>query len=153
MARAAHEGLRNVSFLDPLPKPRLAALLAGSQVGVQCLAPVPEFAEWTASNKLMDYLAAGLPVVSNLPGRAARLLAEGPCGVTVPPGDGPALGAAVARLAADPARRLRLAAEARAQAVQRWDRRRLAARFCAVVEAAAAPGGAPLCDPAAAATA
>jgi len=151
VARVAREGLGNVTFLDPLPKPRLAALLAGAQIGVQCLAPVPEFAEWTAPNKLMDYLAAGLPVVSNVPGRAARLLADGPCGITVPPGDAAALGAALTGLAADPARRLRLAAEARAQAVQRWDRRLLAARFCAVVERAAASGGAPLRDPAAAA--
>jgi glycosyltransferase involved in cell wall biosynthesis len=137
VARAAREGLGNVTFLDPLPKTRLAALLAGSQIGVQCLAPVPAFAEWTAPNKLMDYLAAGLPVVSNLPGRAARLLAEGPCGVSVPPGDAAALGAALAALAADPERRRRLGAAARAQAVRRWDRRLLAERFCAVVEAAA----------------
>jgi len=143
-ARAAREGLDNVTFLDPLPKPRLAALLAGSQIGVQCLAPVPEFAEWTAPNKLMDYLAAGLPVVSNLPGRAARLLdGDGttfaPCGISVPPGgDGAALGRALAALAADPARRRRLGEAARAQAVLRWDRRLLAERFCSVVEAAAA---------------
>ncbi|GGG32693.1 glycosyltransferase WbuB [Caldovatus sediminis] len=137
VARAAREGLGNVTFLDPLPKTRLAALLAGSQIGVQCLAPVPAFAEWTAPNKLMDYLAAGLPVVSNLPGRAARLLADGPCGVSVPPGDAAALGAALAALAADPERRRRLGAAARAQAVRRWDRRLLAERFCAVVEAAA----------------
>ncbi|MBW8270448.1 glycosyltransferase family 4 protein [Caldovatus aquaticus] len=141
VARAAREGLGNVTFLDPLPKTRLAALLAGSQIGVQCLAPIPAFAEWTAPNKLMDYLAAGLPVVSNLPGRAARLLAEGPCGVSVPPGDAAALGAALAALAADPARRQCLGAAARAQAVRRWDRRLLAERFCAVVEAAARARG------------
>ncbi|MDB5375264.1 MAG: glycosyltransferase WbuB, partial [Belnapia sp.] len=76
----------NIRFLDPLPKPRLAALLAGSDIGVQSLAPVPAFAEWTAPNKLMDYLAAGLPVVANLGGRAARLLADGPCGIATPPG-------------------------------------------------------------------
>lgn len=136
-ARAAAEGLANVTFLDPLPKRALAQLLAGSQVGVQCLAAIPAFAEWTAPNKLMDYLAAGLPVVSNLPGRAARLLAEGPCGVPVPPGDAAALGAALAALAADPGHRAALGAAGRAQAERRWDRRRLSARFCAVVEAAA----------------
>jgi hypothetical protein len=42
---------------------------------------------------------------------------------------------------------MRLGKAARAQAVQRWDRRLLAARFCAVVERAAASGGAPLRDP------
>ncbi|MBV1796738.1 glycosyltransferase family 4 protein [Siccirubricoccus sp. G192] len=139
LARAAAEGLGNVSFLDPLPKPRLAALLAGSQIGLQCLAPVADFAEWTAPNKLMDYLAAGLPVVSNLPGRAARLLAQGPCGIATPPGDAAALAEALAVLARDPARRAALGTAARRQAVRRWDRRLLAAEFCAVVEAAARP--------------
>lgn len=143
MAEAAAAGLDNLSFLDPLPKPRLAALLAGSQIGVQCLAPVPEFAEWTAPNKLMDYLAADLPVVAAMEGRAARLLAEGPCGIATPPGDAPALAAALAALAASPARRGALGAAARAQAVRRWDRRLLAARFCAVVEGAALRGTVP----------
>ncbi|WP_343895555.1 glycosyltransferase family 4 protein [Craurococcus roseus] len=142
MAEAAAAGLANLSFLDPLPKPRLAALLAGSQIGVQCLAPVPEFAEWTAPNKLMDYLAAGLPVVAALGGRAARLLADGPCGIATPPGHAPALAGTLAALAASPARRAALGAAARAQAVRRWDRRLLAARFCGVVEGAAATPGA-----------
>jgi glycosyltransferase involved in cell wall biosynthesis len=75
VAEAAARGLSNVSFLDPMPKHELGRVLAASQVGLLCLAPVPEFAEWTAPNKLMDLLAAGLPVVSNAPGAAARLLA------------------------------------------------------------------------------
>ncbi|MFC7539860.1 hypothetical protein ACFQU2_10910 [Siccirubricoccus deserti] len=59
----------------------------------------------------MDYLAAGLPVVANLGGRAARLLEDDPlgrCGIATPPGDTPALAGALAALAADPA------------AVRRW---------------------------------
>ena len=137
---AAAAGLGNLRFLDPLPKRQLAALLAGSQIGLQSLAPVPAFAEWTAPNKLMDYLAAGLPVVANLGGRAARLLEGGglgACGIATPPGDPAALAAALAALAADPARRAAMGRAARAQAEQRWDRRLLAAQFCAVVEGAA----------------
>ncbi|MCB4824518.1 glycosyltransferase family 4 protein [Roseicella aerolata] len=139
-ARAAALGLRNLRFLDPLPKPRLAGLLAGSDIGLQCLAPVPEFAELTAPNKLMDYLASGLPVVANLGGATARLLAgdgEGPCGIATPPGDAVALAGALAALAADPARRVAMRAAARGLAERRWDRRLLAGRFCEVVEAAA----------------
>lgn len=134
-------GLHNVRFLDPLPKPRLAGLLAGADIGLQCLAPVPAFAELTAPNKLMDYLAAGLPVVANLGGAAARLLAgpegEGPCGIATPPGDALALAAAISALADDPARRAALGAAARGQAERQWDRGLLAERFCEVVEAAA----------------
>ena len=137
-ARAAAEGLANVSFLDPLPKTRLAALLAGTQMALHCLAPQPAFAEYTAPNKLMDALAAGLPVVTNVPGHAARVVAEGPCGIAVPPEDAPALAQALADLAGNATRRRALGEAARQQAIRRWDRRLLAARFCAVAEAAAA---------------
>ncbi len=151
-ARAAAMRLPNLDFLEALPKRRLAALLAGSQVGLHCAAPVPEFAEWTAPNKVMDYLAAGLPVVSTQPGMVSRLLAgeaRGPCGVVVPPGDGAALGAALLHLVGDPARRRGMALAARDLAVRRWDRRLLAERACAVLEdAAARPGRQPMAVPA-----
>ena len=137
---AVDRGLANVTFMDSLPKQRLASLLAGAQVGVQCLAPVPEFAEWTAPNKLMDYLAAGLPVVANLSGRAARLLAEGQggqtCGIATPPGDAAALADALTWMADNPGLRGQMGAAGRAQAVRRWDRRLLAADFVHAVERA-----------------
>jgi len=149
MARAAEQGLDNVTFLDPQPRAAVAALHAGAQIILHLLADVPAFAEWTAPNKLMDGLAAGRPVVTNQPGRAARIVADGPSGLAVPPGDAAALAAALLRLAADPALRARLGAAARRQAVLRWDRRLLAERFCAVVEAAAArPAAAPALAPA-----
>jgi glycosyltransferase involved in cell wall biosynthesis len=136
VARALAQGLTNVSFLDPLPRARLGGLYAGSQVALHLLAGLPEFAEWTAPNKIMDGLAAGLPVVTNQGGRAARILADGPSGIAVPAGDAAALANALARLAADPALRARMGAAARRQAVVVWDRRLLAERFCAVVEQA-----------------
>lgn len=136
VARAAADGLDNVLFLPPMPKAALAGLLAGAQIGVQCLAPVAAFAELTAPNKLMDYLAAGLPVVANTGGRMARLLADGPAGMVVPAGDPEALAAALCRLAGDPALRARMGAAARGLAEKRWDRRLLARHFCAVIERA-----------------
>ncbi|PZW46651.1 glycosyltransferase involved in cell wall biosynthesis [Humitalea rosea] len=136
MARAV--GLRNVTFLEPMPKTRLAGLLAGSQIGLQCLAPVPEFAEWTSPNKLMDYMAAGLPVVANMEGRAARILAVGPCGIATPPNNHAAFAAALLALADDPARRRALGEAGRQQAVRQWGRLKLAQDFVAAVEAAAA---------------
>lgn len=140
MARAAAEGLANVTFLGPLPRAAVGSLLAGSQVALHLLADVPEFAEWTSPNKIMDGLAAGRPVVTNQPGRAARIVEDGPSGIAVPPGDAPSLADALARLVHDPALRERMGIAARRQAVRLWDRRLLAERFCAVVEAAGAAG-------------
>lgn len=134
VARAAAEGLGNVSFLPPMPKGDLASLLAGCQIGLFLLAPVPAFAELTAPNKLMDFLAAGLPVVGNVPGHAARCIEDGHCGIAVPPGDAAALAAALRALAMQPARRAAMGLSARAQAIRRWDRRLQARAFCALVE-------------------
>ena len=134
MTRAAAEGLANVTFLPAMPKHELAALLAGCQIGLFLLAPIPAFAELTAPNKLMDFLAAGLPVVANVPGQAARCLADGPCGIAVPPGDAAALAAGLRDLAAAPARRAAMGLAARAQAVRRWDRRLQASAFCDLLE-------------------
>jgi glycosyltransferase involved in cell wall biosynthesis len=146
MAEAARRDLRNLTFIDPLPKTSLSGLLSGASIGLHLLAPIPVFAEWTAPNKLMDYLAAGLPVVTNAPGRAARLVEAAPdspaCGLAAPPGDAAALADTLAALAADPARRTAMGAAARGRAVRLWDRRLHADRFCEVLEAAA--GMAPL---------
>ncbi|MBU8537205.1 glycosyltransferase family 4 protein [Roseomonas tokyonensis] len=136
VARAAAERLP-VTFLDPMPKAHLARLLAGAEIGLLCLAPVPEFAEWTAPNKLAEGLASGLPMVTNTPGRTARLLAEGGCGLTVPPGDPDALAGALLALATDPPRRAAMARAARIVAERHLDTRRIAARLVAVVEAVA----------------
>ncbi|MDO9501323.1 glycosyltransferase family 4 protein [Falsiroseomonas sp.] len=136
MARAAAEMLP-VTFLEPMPKAHLARLLAAAEIGLLCLAPVPEFAEWTAPNKLAEGLASGLPMVTNVPGRAARLLAEGGCGLAVPPGDADALAAALLALATDPPRRQAMARAARIVAERQFDSRRIAARMVAVVEAVA----------------
>ncbi len=137
LARAQAEGLDNVTFLDPMPRPAIGRLHAGCQIVLHLLADVPAFAEWTSPNKLMDGLASGRPVVTNQPGRAARIVAEGPCGIAVPPGDPVALADALARLAASAVLREAMGAAGRRQAVMHWDRRLLAAQFCAVAEGAA----------------
>lgn len=138
-ARLAHrariEELRNVTFLPAMPKRALASLFAGAQGGLLCLAPAPAFAEGTSPNKLMDLLAAGLPVVSNVPGRAAQWLAEGEAGLTATTPAG--LADAMTLLAHEPGRRIAMRQAARRLAIRRFDRRDLAARFCDAVEAAA----------------
>jgi glycosyltransferase involved in cell wall biosynthesis len=134
LMRAA-AGLSNVTFLDPMPKRDLGRLFAGAQVGLLCLAPVAEFAGAVAPNKLVDFLAAGLPVLSNLPGEVAELLATHGAGETIGARDAAALADALTRLADRPARRRAMGGAARLLAVRRFDRRLLAARFVAEVEA------------------
>jgi glycosyltransferase involved in cell wall biosynthesis len=136
VARTAAEQLP-VLFLNPLPQPRIAALLAGADIGLLCLAPVPAFAELSAPNKLAEALAAGLPVVANVPGRAERLLAEFGCGIAVPPDDPAALAAALRGLAESPARRAAMGRAARRLAEIHFDAGRIARDFAALAEQAA----------------
>lgn len=128
-------GLSNLSFLPPMPKHDVARLFAGSQIALHILADWPAFAEWTAPNKLMDGLAAGRPVISTGPGEAARLLTAGGAGLPVTPGDAAGLAAALLGLVENPARRAAMGAAARSLAVRQHDRRLLATRFTALVEA------------------
>lgn len=88
MDRVLQEGLSEyVVFHDPVPKTRLAGLLAGADAGMQLLANVPAFYYGTSPNKFFDYLAAGLPVITNYPGWVADLVTESKCGLAVPPED------------------------------------------------------------------
>jgi phosphatidylinositol alpha 1,6-mannosyltransferase len=59
----------------------------------------------TFGHTLQEAAASGLPVVAPAAGGPLDLVRDGVTGFLVPPGDGPALAGAVARLAADPALR------------------------------------------------
>lgn len=63
MARARELGLRNVTFLDPVPKAAVQALLAMADATLFHLADADVFRYGISSNKLFDYLASGKPVV------------------------------------------------------------------------------------------
>lgn len=101
VARAARDGLDNVLFLDPVPKTRLGGLLAGADIGLQCLRNVPAFYYGTSPNKFFDYIAAGLPVLNNYPGWLAGLIEQHECGYAVPPDDAGAFADALIRAAED----------------------------------------------------
>lgn len=137
MARAAVEQLGNVTFLDPVPRRAVPALMAACGIGIQSLADVAAFQEGTSPNKLMDYLAASLPVAITYQGWAARMVLGAGAGIA-PPRDPAAFAQELAALAADEARRAAMGQAARLLAETRFDRARLAEKFCAVVEAAAA---------------
>ncbi|WP_439579449.1 glycosyltransferase family 4 protein [Elioraea sp.] len=147
IARARAEGLDNVTFLDAMPRPRLASVLKGADVALHCLAPVRQFAEGTSPNKVFEALAAGLPVLTNCPGWLGRELARAGGGQAFPPGHHALLAEAASLLAAAPERRAAMAGGA-ARLALRFDRTLLAARFCAIAEAAAQrarlPEGVPL---------
>jgi glycosyltransferase involved in cell wall biosynthesis len=121
--------LNNVIFCDPVPKIKLAGLMAGADVGMQILANIPAFYFGTSPNKFFDYLAAGLPVLNNYPGWLADLIKEHGCGYAIDPDDPIAFAEALIRAAENPEERNIMGANARTLAVKRFDRDVLADGF------------------------
>ncbi len=94
---------------------RMPDYLAAMDVGVAPYEPQPGF--YFSPLKVMEYMAAGLPVVASHQGDLPEII--GDAGVLVPPGDEPALQDALKRLLNSERRRveLRLRARRRAQAM------------------------------------
>ena len=99
VAEAARRGLANVEFAHPVPKAEMPRVLAEAGAGLMILRDTPLFAFGVSPNKLFDYMGAALPVVCNVPGDTARMVAEAGAGEQAAPGDGASLAEAVARLA------------------------------------------------------
>jgi L-malate glycosyltransferase len=104
--------------LDDIP-----AFLAGLDLAV-----LPSLSEGM-SNAVLEYMAAGRPIVATAVGATPRLLQDGVHGLVVPPNDPRALAAALDRLLRDPALACRLAAAARRRAHEEFSREAMVRRF------------------------
>ncbi len=127
--RAQREGLNSMVFVDPMPKMKLAELLGRFSVGLQILDNVPAFYYGTSPNKFFDYLAAGLPVLTNYPGWVADLIQQNDCGVPVPPEDAEAFADALVQMADDPEGCQRMAANSRRLAEAEFSRDQLGEKW------------------------
>jgi glycosyltransferase involved in cell wall biosynthesis len=95
---AIRRTLGSVEFVDPLSKPELMSLLTAADAGLMLLRDAPLFSFAVSPNKLFDYLAAGLPVVCNVPGDVARLLADANAGIQTSDASGRSLADAIGQL-------------------------------------------------------
>lgn len=96
---AARRALNNLAFHDPIAKNAIPALFASADAGLMVLRDSPLFAYGVSPNKLFDYFAAGLPVVCNVPGEVAAMVASAGAGEQATNASGAALAAAIRRLA------------------------------------------------------
>jgi glycosyltransferase involved in cell wall biosynthesis len=86
-ARARQEELSNVIFSDPTPdKRRIAELAAAVDVCMTIYKNVPVL-QTCSPNKLFDALAAGKPILTNMPGWLGDLAEKDETGVLVHPDD------------------------------------------------------------------
>jgi colanic acid biosynthesis glycosyl transferase WcaI len=137
VAEARRRGLPNVVFVDPVPKREVPAWLARADI---CILPYQdrELFAGALPNKIFDYLGAARPIIASAPrGEVTAVVEAAGCGLCTPPEDGPALAEAIRTLARDPGRRREMGEAGRAFALERYDRRTLAARFVRTVESVA----------------
>lgn len=133
MREAKSIGLKNIIFLDPVPKHLLACYLRGADIGMQILKNVPAFYYGTSPNKFFDYIAAGLPVLNNYPGWLAEIIERNDCGFAVPPDDQESFADALVTAANDPTALVEMGENAQKLARNRFDRYVLARRWTAWV--------------------
>jgi len=121
----------NVIFHGYLDGARLDELMGAMDVGVL---PMTEESYVAVPNKLIDYVAHGLPVVSSLAGEAAALLDEYQAGVGYRAGDKASFEKAVGVLEGDLGRREALRAGALRLAAEKFDAADIYAAFVRELE-------------------
>ena len=100
---AASLQLSNVCFEDPVPKASIGPTLRTADAALMVLAPVELFTYGVSPNKLFDYLAANLRVVTNVPGLVSDIVTESDSGVCTLPGSAAALAEGMKAMADAPA--------------------------------------------------
>lgn len=84
---AARRGLTNIEFRDPIPKSQIPRLLAACDIGLHVVAPIPVFDKGMSPTKLFDYMAMGMPVVTNARTPLSRVIADDEIGAVTDPDD------------------------------------------------------------------
>jgi glycosyltransferase involved in cell wall biosynthesis len=134
--RKDQEGLDNVVFSNPLPdKSKLAEIVAACDIGLTIYKNLPIL--YTCSpNKMFDTLAAGKPVLTNMPGWLGDLVTQNHCGVFAEPDNSGHFADCVQELIMKRSQLPEMGRRARMLAEQEFDRDKLAAQVLKVLECA-----------------
>jgi glycosyltransferase involved in cell wall biosynthesis len=93
-------GLGNVTFTGRVKHEEVPSIVESAAVAVMLLRDVPLFHD-ALPTKLLEYMAAGRPVVAAAAGQVSELVSSAEAGIVCPPEDAAAVAAAVQRLASD----------------------------------------------------
>ena len=89
--------LPKITFMDPIPKNRVAELLSAADACVAILKPI-EMYKTTYPNKVFDYMAAKKPVILAIDGVIRDVVEKAGCGIFCTPGDPKALATGIMTL-------------------------------------------------------
>jgi len=138
--RQRQEGLDNVVFSAPLSdKTKVAEIVAAADVGLTIYKNLP-ILHTCSPNKMFDTLAAGRPVLTNMPGWLADTITKNHCGVFVQPDQPKDFADQAQWLLAQRAALPEMGRQARALAEREFARDVLARQLLTVLERAAKEG-------------
>ena len=127
---AARLRLDNLVLQDSVSKAQMPAMLSSCDAGLMVLKDVPVFAFGVSPNKLFDYWGASLPVVCNVRGEVASLVARAAGGVQAEDASARALANAVRKmLTLSPAERAAMGERGRVWVTRERDRPVVAERL------------------------
>lgn len=101
MQQADEMKVKNVRFIPPMPKARMAQALAAADACIAILKPIPMYAT-VYPNKVFDYMAAGRPVILAIDGVIRQVVEAAEAGMFVQPGEVHAMTLAIRELANHP---------------------------------------------------
>jgi len=130
-------GLPNVVFTGWVNSTEIEWLMSVAGIG---LAAYVRDAPQSLPNKLFEYLAAGLPILSSLGREAAELLDSNGCGLTYEPGNPHSLLDQLVRLLDDPLLRKSMSSKAQETFEAKYSSRQVYQSFIELIERLGAPG-------------
>jgi glycosyltransferase involved in cell wall biosynthesis len=86
MEKTKQLGLSNISFLKPVPKSQIPAVLQQADILLHCLKPLNVFKYGLSPNKLFDYLASGKVIIMSAQ-TSNEIIQRSNAGVSVEPGN------------------------------------------------------------------
>jgi glycosyltransferase involved in cell wall biosynthesis len=126
-------GLANVILLPALPRDAVPPMLAAADISLVGLRPLP-VTRGILPVRILEAMAASLPVIAAGHGESRRVIASAGCGVAVEPGDVDGMTSAILELAADAERRRELGGRGRATILAEYSRERVALQLEAALQ-------------------
>jgi glycosyltransferase involved in cell wall biosynthesis len=131
---AGNLNLRNVQFIDPVPKTEISAYFQAANACLAILKPL-ELYKTTYPNKVFDYMAAGKPIILAIDGVIRDVVEEAGCGYFCQPADPQAIAQCILKLKGlDPSSLQALGENGKVYLRQHFDRKIIGKYFSDMIE-------------------